>query len=118
MGPSSPGGILLIEIAIGATPLAFRPVRAPARGAQGLANRSPPRPQAVGSITPRQAFVAIAASTALPPALSISMPAPAASGCEQHTMPFAAHVTDRVALPRPLPNACMSANDTGDGGGC
>ena len=30
-------------------------------------------------------------------------PVPAASGCEQQTIPFAAHEGERVARPRPLP---------------
>ena len=82
-------------------------------GSQTMAKRSPPRPQAVGSIRPRQALVAMAASTALPPALSMSMPAPAASGCEQQTMPLAAHDGERVAAPRPVPMRFMGADATG-----
>jgi hypothetical protein len=52
-----------------------------------MANRSPPTPFIIGSVTPRAAFAAIAASTALPPCSSISMPAAAASGWLLATMP-------------------------------
>jgi hypothetical protein len=38
-------------------------------------NASPPMPQPLGMTTPRQAFVAIAASTALPPARNTADPA-------------------------------------------
>src|SRR5439155_1571563 len=70
-------------------------------GSHRIANRSPPSPFAVGSIRPRQAFIAIAASTALPPCLSISSPAWTASGWAAHTMPWAPYTTERVAAPRP-----------------
>ena len=45
-----------------------------------IANASPPRPLVVGSNTVSAAAVAIAASTALPPARSVSSPACAARG--------------------------------------
>jgi hypothetical protein len=44
-------------------------------------------PFIAGSITPTAAFVAIAASTALPPRSRISVPARAASGCDEATIP-------------------------------
>ena len=45
-----------------------------------------PRPQPVGSTTVSAMAVAMAASTALPPASSMDRPACAASGCEVETM--------------------------------
>jgi len=44
----------------------------------------------VGSHTVRQAATAIAASIALPPFFSISIPAPAAQGWDVATIPFLA----------------------------
>jgi hypothetical protein len=45
-------------------------------------------PLAVGSSRPRQALVAIAASTADPPRFSMSIPACVASGCAVPTAPL------------------------------
>ena len=53
-----------------------------APGLATIAKQSPPMPVMPGSITPRSAVAAIAASTALPPFLRISMPASDAFGCE------------------------------------
>ena len=53
-----------------------------------MANKSPPRPQLIGSVTPSTAFAAMAASTALPPAFKISMAASVASGWLVAAMPF------------------------------
>src|SRR5258708_11839796 len=50
----------------------------------------PPTPLIAGSTTPIAKAVATAASTALPPARSISSPAAAASGCMAVTMPCSA----------------------------
>ncbi len=52
-----------------------------------MAKASLPMPLDTGSTTVRQMAVAIAASTALPPAFSMSMPAPAASWDAVATMP-------------------------------
>src|SRR6476659_7316037 len=56
-------------------------------------------PHEVGSMSPIAALVAMAASTALPPFLSISKPTCAASGWLVATMPCGAIVTERPALP-------------------
>ncbi|MGI4953890.1 MAG: hypothetical protein ACRYGM_18965 [Janthinobacterium lividum] len=47
----------------------------------------PPTPHICGSTTPWLKAQAMAASTALPPARSISTPASTASGCAATTMP-------------------------------
>src|SRR5439155_241080 len=64
----------------GARPEALSPASFFAFGSHTIANRSPPSPFAVGSMSPRQAFTAIAASTALPPGLRTSTPAPSIQG--------------------------------------
>ena len=51
-------------------------------------NASPPIPQALGRTTPRTAFVAIAASTAWPPARRIERPAAVARWCGATTAPW------------------------------
>src|SRR5579859_4096057 len=53
----------------------------------------PPRPEAIGSTTPRASDTATAASTAFPPSASTSRPASAASGCAATTMPFSERAT-------------------------
>ncbi len=55
-------------------------------------------PQLAGSISPRAAFVAIAASTQLPPALSMSTPTCAASGWLAQTIPCRATTAERSRL--------------------
>src|SRR5579883_1152915 len=50
-----------------------------------------------GSITPSSAQAATAASAAVPPALSTSIPASAAAGCEVAIMPFWAWTVERPA---------------------
>ena len=52
-----------------------------------MANRSPPGPHIMGSVRLSMALVATAASTALPPALRMSMPAMLANGWLEQTMP-------------------------------
>ena len=84
---------------LGAGPLAFRPNSFLDFASEMIANRSPPTPQLVGSISPSAALVAIAASMALPPLFSTSRPICAASGCEAQTMPLTATVSDRVDWP-------------------
>jgi hypothetical protein len=68
----------------GLLPEAFRPWSSPS---QTMAKRSPPMPLEVGSTTVRQAAMAMAASTALPPFKSISIPAKAARGWLVATAP-------------------------------
>ena len=67
-----------------------------------MAKRSPPTPQPVGSISPRAAFAAMAASIALPPFLSISSPIWVANGWLVATMPFCPNTTERVAKGSPV----------------
>src|SRR6266849_2249870 len=61
-------------------------------------NMSAPRPVMPGSTSPCTAHVAIAASTALPPAFRIRRPASAASGCPAATMPCCATTVGRQLL--------------------
>gem|GEM_PF-3627307 len=74
------------EILYGEYPLAFKPWSL--SFIQTRANASLPNPFEVGSTTVKQAAVAIAASTAFPPALIISSPACAANGCDVATIPL------------------------------
>ena len=68
-------------------------------------------PQLIGSTTPIIALAAIAASAALPPALSTSSPACDASGWLVATMPFLAITTERlwpaICPPRSNPAAIL-----------
>ena len=119
MVPSFSAGTLSAVSASGARPEALSPTTCLVFGSHRIANRSPPNPFAVGSIRPRQAFIAIAASTALPPCLSISSPAWTASGWAAHTMPWAPYTTERVAAPRPAAPALarlMSSASATSGG--
>ena len=61
-----------------------------------IANKSPPTPFMFGSTKPSMALTATAASTALPPALRMSIPTCAASGWLAATMPVGAMVSDRL----------------------
>ena len=58
-------------------------------------------PQLIGSTTPSTALAAIAASIALPPRLSTSTPACAASVWLVATMPLGAITTERLSLGSP-----------------
>jgi hypothetical protein len=87
MVPSLSGGICSAFKFNGERPQAFSPWSFFVFGSQTIANMSPPMPFDVGSMSPRQAFTAIAASTALPPAFNTSSPAWAASGCAHAIMP-------------------------------
>ena len=58
-------------------------------------------PQLIGSVRPSTAFAAIAASTALPPALRISIAACVASGWLVAAMPFLPTAGERVTNVRP-----------------
>ena len=55
-----------------------------------MANKSPPIPLPVGSINPRAALAAIAASTAEPPCFKTSTAIEDASGCAVAAMPLTA----------------------------
>ena len=63
-------------------------------------NLSDPLP--VGSISPSAALQATAASTALPPALRMSMPIWVTSGTLVQTIPCCAITSERVANARPV----------------
>src|SRR5215470_2509499 len=63
-----------------------------------MAKRSPPIPFIIGSTTPIIAFVAMAASTALPPLSRIRTPASEASGDSEATMPPLATTIDRACV--------------------
>src|ERR1041385_3031131 len=68
-----------------------------------MANRSPPTPLLVGSISPSTALVAIAASIALPPRSMIWIPDIAAIGWLAATMPYFVAITDRPGIGSGLP---------------
>ena len=59
-------------------------------------------PLETGSINPRAAFAAIAASTALPPFFSTSSPTCVARGTLVQTMPWRATTSERVANGLPV----------------
>src|SRR5580658_3133906 len=65
----------------GDAPDPARPTTLPCLGSHNMTKQSPPNPLDVGSRKPRQAFMAMAASTADPPRLRISMPVWVANGC-------------------------------------
>jgi hypothetical protein len=71
-----------------------------------MANMSPPIPHPVGSIRPRAALAAIAASTAFPPFFSISRPIWVANGWLVATMPFFPMTSERVAKGCPVILSC------------
>ena len=89
----------------GARPLAFRPTGASLSGSQIIANRSPPMPQPVGSVSPSTAFAAIAASTALPPDRSMSSPAWVANTWLVATIPRVLNASEREANGCPAPRS-------------
>jgi hypothetical protein len=63
-----------------------------------MANKSPPIPFIIGATTPMTALAAMAASTALPPALRMSSAARVAAGWEVAAMPCSATETDRPGI--------------------
>src|SRR5687768_6394517 len=67
-----------------------------------MAKKSPPIPLPVGSISPKAALAAIAASTALPPCFITSKAICVASGCEVAAIAFGAMTSERVAKTRPV----------------
>ena len=89
----------------GARPLAFSPVGASFAASQTMANRSPPIPQPVGSVSPSMALAAIAASTALPPDRKISRPAWVAKTWLVATMAFVPRASEREANGSPAPRS-------------
>jgi len=70
-------------------------------------------PQLTGSIRPRAAFAAIAASTAEPPVFRISRPICVASGWLVHTMPRWAMTSDRVANDLPVTRSIWADPQSG-----
>ena len=91
-----------IVMAAGARPEALSPVNSRFSASHTIANRSPPMPQPVGSIRPRAAFAAIAASTAVPPAFNISRATWVASGWLVAAIPYGAITSDRDAWGNPV----------------
>src|SRR5688572_8715805 len=67
-----------------------------------MANRSPPTPLPVGSMSPMVAFAAMAASTAVPPRLRTSSATWLTSGWLVAAMPCVAMTSERVATSEPL----------------
>src|SRR5882762_5730884 len=78
----------------GERPLALRPYSFLVLLSQTMANRSPPMPHDIGSMSPRAASAAMAASTAVPPLRKTSSPICVASAWLVATMPFLAMTTD------------------------
>ncbi len=91
-----------IVIAAGALPEAFSPVNSRFSASHTMANRSPPMPQPVGSISPSAALAAIAASTAVPPAFNMSRAICVANGWLVAAIPCGAMTSDRDALGNPV----------------
>src|SRR5262245_5838964 len=67
-----------------------------------MANRSPPTPLLMGSMSPSAAFAAMAASTAVPPRLRMSSATWLVSGWLVAAMPCVAMTSDRVGTSEPL----------------
>src|ERR1051326_7188614 len=76
-----------------------------------MAKRSPPTPFETGSIKPRVAFAAIAASTAEPPRFKMSSPTCVASGTLVQTIPWRASTSERVAKCRPVMRSTWAKSD-------
>src|SRR5690348_9246883 len=76
-----------------------------------MANRSPPTPLPVGSISPIVALAAMAASTAVPPRLSTSSATWLTSGWLVAAMPCVAMTSERVGIREPLGLGPGSAAD-------
>src|SRR5690606_11857954 len=79
----------------GAQPEPLSPIGWPCPPLTRMANQSPPIPVDIGSTTHCTAQAVTAASTALPPARSMSIAARVASGCEVAATPLRACVTER-----------------------
>jgi hypothetical protein len=67
-----------------------------------MAKKSPPMPLPVGSIRPRAALAAMAASTALPPRRITSSAIWVASGCEVAAIASGAITSERIAKDGPV----------------
>src|SRR5205085_12477578 len=76
-----------------------------------MAKRSPPIPFETGSINPRVALAAIAASTALPPRFKISSPTCVAAGTLVQTIPCRARTSDRVAKDFPVMRSICASSE-------
>ena len=63
-----------------------------------MANRSPPTPFIIGSMTPSAALAAMAASTALPPRARIAAPACEATAWLVATMPYCVTTLERACV--------------------
>ena len=94
LGPSSRKWARVRDL--GERPEPFRPVSSFFSASQTMANRSPPMPQPTGSMSPRAALAAMAASTALPPFLRISTAIWVARGWLVAAMPWGAMTSERV----------------------
>src|SRR5688572_23366128 len=86
----------------GERPLPLRPYSFFVFASQTMANRSPPTPLPVGSMSPIVAFAAMAASTAVPPRLSTSRATWLTSGWLVAAMPCMAMTSERVGTSEPL----------------
>ena len=75
---------------------------------------SPPSPFIIGSKTDSTAFVAIAASTALPPRFKMSKPASLAKGCADATCPLTDKTGDLEA--NGAPTSLLPPQLSRDGG--
>ena len=70
-------------------------------GSHSITKQSPPMPQEIGSPKPSTALAAMAASTAEPPAFSISMAARVASGWAVAAAPCRPQAAERLAKVAP-----------------
>ena len=95
----------------GDRPLAFKPCSFPVSASQTMANKSPPMPQPVGSISPNAAFAAMAASTALPPRRKMSMAICVANGWLVATIPCFAITSLLVPKARPVRRSSAHRNE-------
>ena len=101
-----------MDAAPGARPLPFRACTFFSPSWRTRANISPPTPVDSGSTTLRVAAAATAASTALPPCISICSPACAASGWLVATIPFNASTGDRLESKNMVFSLFLSTKDT------
>ena len=84
-----------MSAARGERPMKSRTCRSPVLARETIMRPMPPMPDMKGSTTFRVDATAIAASTALPPASSMRMPAIDASGCADATAPRMPMTTGR-----------------------
>ena len=89
-------GFIKVDAAAGgAQPDPLRAMTSPSPRRISSAKQSPPMPVCVGSITPRSAMAATAASMALPPLRSTSSAASVAEGCDVAAIPRVPKASDR-----------------------